>query len=349
MIKLVNSVADLTALRDREELEIIMALAAADLLGATTVKLWRLVGYSDELRLHERALLADRRVTISDAPSNANDLPTLDSRRDLRLCYDRQTPLPASPSEKGRRGHIFPIMSARGVVGFLEICRATPLSDHRQRLVSGLLRIYQNHLKILDYSESDALTGLLNRRTFEAAFAHLTRMEATSRVGAVRFERIERRRPIDPDQPRWLAALDIDFFKGINDRFGHQCGDDVLVSMARLMRISFREGDRLFRYGGEEFVILLEPMAAQYVSGVLERFRALVEAHDFPRVGSVTISIGYTCVGAADDGTAAFRRADDALYAAKRQGRNQVICYEELGCGAVLSTHALLEADALVH
>ena len=349
MIKLVNSVADLTALHDREELEIIMALAASDLLEASAVKLWRLANHSGELRLHERALLVDRRATICDAPSNLNELPTLDSRREFSACYHSRTPLPLSPDENGRRRHVFPVMSARGIVGFLEICHAKRLSDNQQRVMSGLLRIYQNHLKILDYSEKDELTGLLNRKTFDAAFAHMTRIEAPRRIGAVQFERIERRRPADPHQPRWLAALDIDFFKRINDRFGHLCGDEVLVLLARLMRASFREADRLFRSGGEEFVIMLEPTAEEYVPGVLERFRAVVEAHDFPQIGSVTISMGYTRVAAGDDGAAAFRRADEALYAAKRQGRNRVICYEELAGGDVFLATTAVEADALAH
>ena len=124
--------------------------------------------------------------------------------------------------------------------------------------------------------------------------------------------------------------MDIDFFKRVNDRFGHARGDEVLAATARLMRESFRQSDRLFRCGGEEFVVILEPTDGRYVRGILERFRRVVEAHDFPGVGLVTISMGYTRVAADDDRAAAFRRADEALYAAKRRGRNQVISHEEL-------------------
>jgi diguanylate cyclase (GGDEF)-like protein len=343
MINLVNSVADLTALRDREELEIAVALAAADLSGASTGRVWRLARHLGELRLHERARLADRRVILSDMPADLGDLPTLNSREDLRACYESRTPAPASLVHDGRRRHVFPMMGPGGVAGFLEFCGAEPLREDQRQLVSGFLRIYQNHLNILDYGESDELTGLLNRKTFDAAFAHLTRIEAPSRPCAVPFARVERRRPVGPDQPRWLAVLDIDFFKRINDRFGHPCGDEVLVLMARLMRASFRESDRLFRCGGEEFVAILEPTEAQHVGGILERFRALVEAHAFPQVGCVTVSIGYARVAPRDDGMAAFRRADEALYAAKRRGRNQVVSYEEL------SDAALAPADAPAH
>jgi diguanylate cyclase (GGDEF)-like protein len=282
-------------------------------------------------------------------PHNASELPPLAAHRELRDCYDRKTPLSVSPDESGRHRHIFPVVSPQGVVGFLEIYRSALLSDDQHRLVSGLLRIYHNHLKILDYSENDELTGLPNRKTFDASFSLLAPMEAPMRERKIQFERIERRRPVDPAQPRWLAVMDIDFFKRINDRFGHQCGDDVLIAMARLMRCSFREADRLFRCGGEEFVIILEPTEAYFVGGVLERFRAVVDNHDFPQVGSVTISIGYTCILAGDTGLTAFRRADEALYAAKRQGRNQVICREELTNGDFLPQKALGETDAARH
>jgi diguanylate cyclase (GGDEF)-like protein len=348
MINLVDSVADLTALRDREELEIIMAMAASDLLEASEGKLWRIAGHATQLRLHERAWLAGRRVTISDMPWDIGGLPTLASHRELRICYDQKTPLPFGPDANGRHRHVFPIVSSQGVVGFLAVCRAAPLDDDQRRLVSGLIRIYQNHLENLDYSESDALTGLLNRKTFDASFALLTRIEAPTRAGAVPFERIERRRAVNPDEPRWLAVMDIDFFKRINDRFGHTGGDEVLVAMAQLMRGSFRQADRLFRCGGEDFVIILEPTQMQYVGGVLERFRAIVENHAFPHIGAVTVSVGYTCVGPGDTGAAAFRRADEALYAAKRQGRNQVICYEELP-GDALALMTLNEVGAPTH
>jgi diguanylate cyclase (GGDEF)-like protein len=333
MIDLVDSVADLTALRDREELEIIMAMAASDLLGVSVSKLWRLATHSGELRLHERAWLADRRVTISDMPADTSDLPTLASHRELHECYDKKIPLPIGPDADGRHRHIFPIVSPGGVVGFLDVCRAAPLNDDQRRLTSGLLRIYQNQIETLNYCESDELTGLLNRKTFDASFGLLARIAAPARAGMAPFERIERRRPVNPNEPRWLAVLDIDFFKRINDRHGHVRGDEVLVAVAQLMRNSFRQADRLFRCGGEEFMIILEPTAARFVGGVLERFRMVVQAYDFPQVGEVTMSIGFTDIRPDDTGLAAFRRADAALYAAKHGGRNQVICYEELPFG----------------
>jgi diguanylate cyclase (GGDEF)-like protein len=347
MSKLVDALADLSALRDREELEILMALGAAELLGASAAILWRLAGPPDGLRLHERAMLIDRSITISEMPFDIRDLPPLDSRPDLRDCYDREVSAAVEPDENGPRRHVFPMISAKGVVGFLVIFRLRPLRDDQARLMTSLLRIYHNHLKLLDYSENDELTGLLNRKTFEASFAQLTQSQKPPPPIALPVVRIERRRPVNPDRPRWLAVTDIDLFKRINDRCGHPCGDAVLVQLARLMVASFRESDRLFRSGGEEFVVILDPTEAQYVGAVLERFRAVVEAFDFPQVGPVTISVGFTCVIAGDTALTAFSRADEALYAAKRQGRNQVICYEELTTGEILPSTPLAETAAL--
>jgi diguanylate cyclase (GGDEF)-like protein len=333
MISFVHALADLTSLRDREEIEFTVTRMLGDLLGAASVTLWSLVSHSHRLRLHERILLADRIATISDMPSDPGNLPTLDSQIELSACYRSHAPLPVGPGADGRRRHIFPVTGAKGIVGFLDASIAAPPRGDRQRLASALIRIYQNHLDVLADSETDELTGLLNRKTFDAAFNRLTPLEAPRRTGAARFQRLDRRRPADPAQPRWLAVMDIDFFKRINDRFGHARGDEVLAAMARLMRDSFRESDRLFRCGGEEFVAILEPTDGRYVRGILERFRRLVEAHDFAGIGLVTMSMGYTRIAADDHRADALRRADEALYAAKRQGRNQVISYEELAAG----------------
>jgi diguanylate cyclase (GGDEF)-like protein len=102
------------------------------------------------------------------------------------------------------------------------------------------------------------------------------------------------------------------------------------------MRACFRETDRLFRFGGEEFLAILPDSAQHEAALALERFRAAVEAFDFPQVGRVTLSIGFTTVLPGDTGSNAFGRADEALYVAKQSGRNQVRCYEDLVATGVL-------------
>ena len=345
MSHVIESVADLTARSDRDELEITLASVTAKLLCATKLTFWRIASYAGELRLQERVRLTEGRLAVSDQHLDVSDLPTLDSRSDLRACHQSKTPIQLRRDESGQYGHVFPVTSARGVVGFLEIYHPTPMGEDQHRLVSGLLSIYRNHLRILDYSEYDELTGLLNRKTFDGSLAHFVRVDPPSLDLNDSLDRIGSRRPANPDQHAWLAVLDIDFFKRINDRFGHLYGDEVLILLAQLMRTSFREADRLFRCGGEEFVVILAPTEAAFAANVLERFRKIVEAADFPQVGRVTVSIGYTCVTPRDNGLTAFGRADEALYVAKRQGRNQVQCYEHLITGGVLHDRTMVSAD----
>jgi diguanylate cyclase (GGDEF)-like protein len=181
------------------------------------------------------------------------------------------------------------------------------------------------------------LTGLANRRTFDDHFNRIVLAE-TRRSNGARIDDSE-------DSRAHLGVADIDFFKRVNDRFGHPYGDEVLVLFAGLMRDSFREGDRLFRFGGEEFVVLMSNCAIDNALIAFERFRAAVGAFQFPQVGRVTVSIGVTSLQPGDTGSAAFGRADEALYAAKHRGRNRVLLYDSLDISSALESLRTQAAD----
>jgi diguanylate cyclase (GGDEF)-like protein len=194
--------------------------------------------------------------------------------------------------------------------------------DARQQMLLALARKYYERLV---EGETDPLTRLANRRLFqEQVDAGLKRWTA-------------------PGRAYYFAMLDLDLFKRVNDDFGHLYGDEILVHFANLMRATFRSADQLFRFGGEEFVVIfgVDP-PERGGEGTLERFRAAVEAYDFPGVGRVTVSIGYA---RAQPGTAAallIDRADEALYYAKEHGRNRVCSWEALlEAGEVKSKAAL--------
>jgi diguanylate cyclase (GGDEF)-like protein len=348
---LIDSVASLTTLRNRDELEYIVASVMFELIGPSRLTMWRLVSHSGELRLEQRARLAHDSVAVSDPLIDVGDLPTLNSRDSLRACYDSKVPL-RLPREPGREhGYVFPVTSELELVGLLEIEHQAPLLTEQERLICGILRIYQNYLGVLDYGERDELTGLLNRKTFHDYFTSLVSPQEPSAANpassqrAPCIERVDRyRRRLATGQNPWLAVADIDHFKRINDRFGHAYGDEVLVLMARLMRSCFRGMDRVFRFGGEEFVVILEHIEACHAERALERLRAAVEAFQFPQVGNVTISIGSTCVVPGDNGSDALGRADEALYVAKQRGRNQICCHERLVTEHVLEPKSLATA-----
>ncbi len=107
-------------------------------------------------------------------------------------------------------------------------------------------------------------------------------------------------------------------------------GDEVLVALAHLMRDSFRFDDQLFRFGGEEFVVVLQPTNGNHALGAIERFRLNVDKKIFSVVGHVTVSVGFTRLREHDTPSGAIDRADEALYFAKRNGRNQAARYETL-------------------
>ena len=176
--------------------------------------------------------------------------------------------------------------------------------------MAGLMEAYFSRLAAL---ETDPLTKLRTRRVFQS------HVEAHLKVWA------------KSGRPYYLAVMDIDRFKRINDNFGHLYGDEILVHFSNLMRRSFRTQDLLYRFGGEEFVVIysVEPELARETP--VERFRATVESYPFPGVGTVTVSIGFAAISdAATPAAILVDRADEAVYYAKDHGRNQVRSWEVL-------------------
>ena len=145
-----------------------------------------------------------------------------------------------------------------------------------------------------------------------------------------------------PGSRYWLGVVDIDHFKTVNDRFGHLIGDEVLLLLSRIMRGCFRHSDQLYRFGGEEFVVLLLCHDETDASAAFERFRHVVQDYPFPQAGTITVSVGFTAIEAGDTPAAAFERADRAVYHAKHCGRNQV------GSHAELMRRGLIEDDRRV-
>jgi len=195
------------------------------------------------------------------------------------------------------------------------------MSVSAQRTISSILRIYRNFEALLDYSERDTLTGLLNRKTFDEAFLKMVSQSGGPEAAAAAGDAAQRRAPA---HRHWIGVIDIDHFKRVNDTYGHLIGDEVLLLLSRLMRSSFRFDDRLYRFGGEEFVVLMRCGAEADAAQAFERLRANTERYAFPQVGCITVSVGFTEVRPGDAPSAAFERADKAIYFAKEHGRNQV-------------------------
>ncbi len=159
-------------------------------------------------------------------------------------------------------------------------------------------------------AESDDLTDLLNRRAM---------------VQAIKREMVPRH---SIPGEICLALIDIDLFKSINDRFGHQVGDDVLRMFAAVTKTTLRIGDMFSRWGGEEFLLMLPDSSVNQGVECLNRIREVLAATSFDAIAPglrVTISAGVTDLHPDDTVDAAVERADQAMYRAKQSGRDQVI------------------------
>ena len=210
---------------------------------------------------------------------------------------------------------MLPIPGANGQMRVL-LLEAELIDPDNWATIHNLLAIYSNLLLTLDEKERDKLTGLLNRQTFDEK---LTKIISYYRKQALQEGRGK--------GSSWLAILDIDHFKKVNDEHGHLIGDEVLLVFSRLMEKSFRCTDLLFRYGGEEFVVILNCCNEEGAISALERFRHTVEQNVFPQIDQLTASLGYVCLQDSMLPSTLIDQADQALYYAKDHGRNQVVSY----------------------
>lgn len=341
MIRFIDAVTRLTALRHKEDLDTAFAEAAFDLVRPARLSLWH-VAHDHGVAQVGECLRIECPRDILRPSAGTPQFVDLDACRGLRECFATRTPLAARAGVDGLRQHVFPVLNGDLVVGLLELCRSTRLRPAELRNIIALLRVHHNILAVLDESQRDTLTGLLNRRTFDDRFRRCCHHQPARQLDATEFEYLGRRRPDNADRQPWLAAVDIDHFKRINDRFGHAYGDEVLILFAGILRNTLRDADQVFRFGGEEFVIILDAMEKCFAMQVLERCRQAVERYDFPQVGRVTASFGLTGIYGDDSAVGAVGRADEALYFAKENGRNQVHWYEQLVSTGMLKTQTLV-------
>jgi diguanylate cyclase (GGDEF)-like protein len=318
-----QSIAAITGQRDRDMLAQSLVSTLTELINSQRITMYRILLNEQE---EEAILVAQSLLNPEDTIKTSEASIFLSSRADFKAVFDSGIEQIDIIAENTQRS-VFPIMGKHGIVGLLEII-SDAKTEMDQRLIRPFLMVYSNYLSILDESETDTLTGLLNRRTFEN---NMERIIANERAAACNeLPSNQDRRSANPKHPHWLAVMDIDHFKRINDQFGHLYGDEVLILLSRKMKRIFRQNDKLFRFGGEEFIVVLERTSLDCAKKVLERFRHGIENFHFPQVGKVTISIGFVRLDIADVPSAIVGRADQALYYAKEHGRNQVCFYEKL-------------------
>ena len=281
---------------------------------------WRaelLMADSSAAHLHRVATTHPDATEPSCAVATPMDCPAI--RRGAALCFDDADAYDTCPQLRGRdltggTAVCSPVKVMGKSVGILHsIAPTPPASNHLQRLEAivqtsgdrvGVLRAFAT---TRTQAERDPLTGLLNRRSLEDA------------VGGLAAQ----------DVPYSVAFCDLDHFKRINDTHGHAAGDRALRQFGRVLDSTFRPGDLVGRWGGEEFVIVLAETSPEEAADAVERVRSsLAMALLVGDTPSFTVSAGIA--GPTDDFETAVARADAALLEAKRRGRDRVVRHDAL-------------------
>jgi diguanylate cyclase (GGDEF)-like protein len=242
-------------------------------------------------------------------PGEAGEGEPLSEHPVLEKVVRLQQPVLEQDNDKPDR-YAYPMFGQNGI-NYLLYVSDTHLDETRIRQIEILWKVWQHLYSLVERNELDALTGLLNRVAFD------NRLQEIFSQG-----RHSHRRKDDEDS-RVLALIDIDHFKAVNDEFGHLLGDEVLVQLSRLMSSSFRGNDMVFRFGGEEFVVILRNCTLETAHKILDRFRKKASAYVYPQIGHKTVSIGITRIDSSELPTTILDRADKALYFSKQNGRNQ--------------------------
>jgi diguanylate cyclase (GGDEF)-like protein len=330
-----KKLASLTAIRDIEVFELSILKTLLELLKINTVTLFKVgqkegicqqIVYSEENHLDEEQYqhaeakqVVSQDVTTPDYILQAQDWITSTGNP-----YSRKL-------ANGQLLTVYPIQGAASIVGYIVLTLDRPLSETDTLMITSLLSISHNFHSLLEENQKDKLTGLLNRKTFEDSISKIQSILETVQLDNDEdgYQGQEKRHSFSDYY--WLAVMDIDHFKYVNDTYGHVFGDEVLLLISQIMRNAFRSTDLIFRYGGEEFVVIIRAESQIDAHKLLERFRQTVENYQFPQIGQITISIGATKL---DDSYIVpadlVGRADQALYYSKEHGRNQVNFYEDL-------------------
>lgn len=318
-----SQLIQLTAERDSGSLELAMAQTLFNLAAPDTVTIVKVIDVVSCV------------FTISQATGNApiRTIPSALIPALKSCCQSKQ--VIANLSDQHQRLELYPLLNSKEQVVAIIVLEAPEDHPEVREMTVMLLEIYKNFVNLMHDNERDTLTGLLNRKTFDLKINKILHhhMSAISKYGE------SKRRPY------FLAIFDIDHFKQVNDTFGHLLGDEVLLLFSRLMTQTFREHDELFRFGGEEFIALFQ-CEEEEMTTILERFRQAVQGFNFPQVGQVTVSIGYSLILPYDTSSVIIDRADAALYFAKSHGRNQVCCHETLlAQGAIKTSNVVGEIE----
>lgn len=347
MPTLIEHIIKLTDHRERDLLELTMSKALIDLLPVQRVVLARVVSEEGVSRWLEVATLDAKGggKVVDPLRVDFQALPEIDESRDRLQCIrTRERVEIAWAGEDGPRITYLPLFekSATNDDGVLEIHSGKALENEELLVVYQVMRVFRNMYNLLAYSDRDGLTGLLNRKALDDTFysAVLEELDeslpgsGTPKLEAKVAPGQERRHRVPPNY--WLGTIKVDNFAAVIDKNGHLIGEEVLLLVARIVNNTFRTYDRLYRLGGEQFGVLMHCPDEALVLAAFERFRANMAKFNFPQVGNLTASGGFTRISADDSPDTALGRTERVVEYCQHNEGNKVFSYEELTRRAVL-------------
>jgi len=341
MHSLLRHMVDMTGHRDHAMLDISVVAAVQELAAAAQTRVLSIstAGVCRYVRVRA-SIVIGASARVEDLHDNSTPGEPLDAYPELAACLARHDTSVEACGPGCTRTLWLPIWCGDRADTCLEIVRDAPFPAATIHMVAGIVGVYRNFQNLLDYSERDSLTGLLNRKTFEDQLARMLQCPAEPEppLAGLPERRCSGGEKSGGEEQGWLAVVDVDHFKMVNDTFGHLYGDEVLILIANQLQASFRAQDRVFRFGGEEFVVLLRATTLENARRIIDRFRGNVAAYQFPQVGRVTVSVGFVSLSPYDSPVVTLGHADQALYHAKTHGRNQVCHYNELVERGLLQT-----------
>jgi len=330
-VQVTDSIAEITRYQDREILERSLVTALGDILHNPELCLYKVIlnehgADEEEVDIDLLMLIHYKEGIIlshEETRYQANEIITEGIREAV---FSGEV----SAIEDDRDEYalfIYPVFDQDGEVVSILTQRSKRNRFQDQQLAYGFLRVYSNYLSLLEDSQTDKLTGLLNRETLDKeVLRHIpisfSRSTDEDDISVVRRQ--------GDEMQSWLVLVDLDFFKKVNDNFGHLIGDEILILFGRLMTSTFRHEDKLFRYGGEEFVVLLKTRTKKDLHMVLNRFNQILRTYEFPQIGNITATLGAVVLESGLAVSSALGHADSALYYGKTNGRDQVVLYGDL-------------------
>ena len=342
---LLGKLGKMTSIRDTDVLEQSLLRTLGPLLGVLDTSLYRTdesLALARVIRYHRsKAVESDGMARVVETVEEV--APLIEVSDDVQRLTENVRLLNKPCTRRLADEYLiaYPLLVGHDVCGYFVFQRDREVSATEDAMIRGVLEVFSNYYALLDLSQRDRLTGLLNRQALEGSFDRIWR--AMGRPD-VYVEKSDGRRVAKPEN-YWLAMIDIDHFKHINDNYGHMVGDEILLLLSRLMSSTFRNSDLLYRYGGEEFVAIISADNGEIAKNVFERVRLIIEAHLFPRVDRLTVSIGF-CQASPDVlPVEVLSRADRSLYRAKQDGRNRVYGYAELVQQGVFTEQAYDEVE----